>query len=42
MGAGCGLLAWIGEAEQCGGGLPVRRQRCKQGLKVSTWKGSRK
>ena len=43
MGVGCGLPAWIGEAEQPEGGSPARRRRrCKQGVKVSTWKGSRK
>ena len=42
-GVGCGLPAWIGEAEQREGGSPARRQRrCKQGVKVSTWKGRRK
>ena len=40
MGVGCGLPAWIGEAEQPEGGSQARRQRrCKQGVKVSTWKG---
>ena len=29
MGVGCGLLAWIDEAEQREGGSPVRRRRCK-------------
>ena len=43
MGVGCGLPAWIAEAEQREGGSPARRQRrCKQGVKVSTWKGRRK
>ena len=43
MGVGCGLPAWIGEAEQREGGPPTRRQlRCQQGVKVSTWKGRRK
>ena len=43
MGVGCGLPAWIGEAEQREGGSPARRQRhCKQGVKISTWKGRRK
>ena len=43
MGVGCGLPAWIGEAEQREGGSPARRRRrCKQGVKVSTWKGRRK
>ena len=42
MGVGCGLPAWIDEAEQREGGSPVRRRRCKQGVKVSTWKGRRK
>ena len=36
MGVGCGLPAWIDEAEQRGGGSSVRRRRCKQGVKVST------
>ena len=40
MGVGCGLPAWIGETEQCEGGSPARRRwLCKQGVKVSTWKG---
>ena len=40
MGVGCGLPAWIGEAEQRKGWSPTRRRRrCKQGVKVSTWKG---
>ena len=39
MGVGCGLPAWIGEAEQREGGSLARRRRCKQGVKVSTWKG---
>ena len=38
-GVGCGLPSWIEEAEQREGGSPVRRRRCKQGVKVSTWKG---
>ena len=39
-GVGCGLPAWIGEAEECEGGSPARkRRRYKQGVKVSTWKG---
>ena len=38
MGVGCGLPAWIDEAEQREGGSPTRRRRCKQGVKVSTWK----
>ena len=42
MGVGCGLPAWIGEAEQREGGSPARRRRCKQGVKVSTWKGRQK
>src|SRR3989337_2251362 len=43
MGVGCGLPAWIGEAEQREGGSPARRRRrCKHGVKVSTWKGRRK
>ena len=42
MGVGCRLPAWIGEAEQREGGSPARRRRCKQGVKVSTWKGRRK
>ena len=42
MGVGCGLPAWIGEAEQREGGSPARRRCCKQGVKVSTWKGRRK
>src|SRR4051812_4932015 len=37
-GIGCGLPAWIGEAEQHKRGSPTRRRRCKQGVKVSTWK----
>ena len=38
MGVGCGLPAWIGKAEQREGRSPARRrQRCKQGVKVSTW-----
>ena len=41
-GVGYGLPAWIGEAEQLEGGSPARRQRCKQGVKVSTWKGRQK
>ena len=41
-GVGCGLPAWIDEAEQREGGSPTRRRRCKQGVKVSTWKGRRK
>ena len=41
-GVGCGLPAWIGEAEQREGGSPARRWRCKQGVKVSTWKERRK
>src|SRR3954468_17902893 len=41
-GWGSGLPAWIGKAEQCEGGSPARRRRCKQGVKVSTWKGRRK
>ena len=39
MGVGCGLPAWIDEAEQREGGSPARRRCCKQGVKVSTWKG---
>ena len=39
MGVGCGLPAWIDEAEQLEGGSPTRRRRCKKGVKVSTWKG---
>ena len=42
MGVGCGLPAWIEVAEQREGGSPTRRRRCKQGVKVSTWKGRRK
>ena len=43
MGVGCGLPARIEEAEQHEGGSPTRtRQRCKQGVKVSTWKGRQK
>ena len=42
MGVGCGLPAWIDEAEQREGGLPARRQHCNQGVKVSTWKGRQK
>ena len=42
MGVGCRLPSWIGEAEQPKGGTPARRRRCKQGVKVSTWKGRRK
>jgi len=43
MGVGCGLPTWIGEAEQREGGSPARRRRrCKQGVKVPTWKGRRK
>ena len=43
MGVGCGLPAWIGEAEEREGGSPARRRRrCKQGVKVSTWKGRQK
>ena len=43
MGVGCGLPAWIGKVEECEGGSPARRRRrCKQGVKVSTWKGRRK
>ena len=42
MGVGCGLPAWIDEAEQPERGSPTRRRRCKQGVKVSTWKGRRK
>ena len=39
MGVGCGLPAWIGEVEEREGGSPTRRRRrCKQGVKVSTWK----
>ena len=39
-GDGCGLPARIGEVEQCEGGSLARRRRCcKQGVKVSTWKG---
>ena len=35
MGVGCGLPAWIGEAEEREGGSPGRRQRRgKQGVKV--------
>ena len=42
-GVRCGLPAWIGEAEQREAGSPARRwRRCKQGVKVSTWKGRRK
>ena len=41
-GGRCGLPAWIDEAEQREGGLSARRRRCKQGVKVSTWKGRRK
>ena len=42
MGVGCELPAWIEEAEQREGGSPTRRRRCKQGVKVSTWKERRK
>ena len=42
MGVGCGLPAWIDKAEQREGGSPARRRRCKQGVKVSTWKGMQK
>ena len=42
MGVRCGLPAWIDEAEQREGGSLTRRRRCKQGVKVSTWKGRRK
>ena len=42
MGVGCGLPAWIDEAEQREGGSPVRRRHYKQGAKVLTWKGRRK
>ena len=38
MGVGCGLPAWIDEAEQREGGLPASR-RCKKEVKVSTWRG---
>ena len=41
-GVDCGLPAWIDEAEEREGGSPTRRRRCKQGVKVSTWKGRRK
>ena len=42
-GVGCGLPAWIGEAEEREGGSPAgRRRHCKQGVKVSIWKGRRK
>ena len=41
-GVGCGLPAWIDEAEQREGGSLARRRCCKQGVKVSTWKGRRK
>ena len=42
MGVGCGLPAWIGEADQREGGSSARRRRrCKQGVKVSTRKGRR-
>ena len=39
MGVGCGLTAWIDDPEQREGGSLARRRRCKQGEKVSTWKG---
>ena len=42
MGVGCGLPAWIGEAKQHEGRSSARGRRCKQGVKVSTWKGRRK
>ena len=41
MGVGCGLPAWIDEAKQHEGGSLARRRHCKQGVKVSTWKGRR-
>ena len=42
-GGGCGLPTWIGEVEEREGGSPARRRRrCKQEVKVSTWKGRRK
>ena len=34
MGVGCGLPAWIDEAEKHEGGSPARRRRCKQGVMV--------
>ena len=34
MGVGCGLPAWIDEAEQREGGSPARRRHCKEGVKV--------
>ena len=33
-GVGCGLPAWIDEAEQREGGSPARRRHYKQGVKV--------
>ena len=38
MRVGCGLPAWIGEAEQREGGSPARKRQWKQGVKVSSWK----
>ena len=39
MGVGCGLPAWIGEAEKCEGGSPTRRQRrYKQGVRFQLGK----
>ena len=41
MGVWCGLPAWIDEAELREGGSLARRPRCKQRVKVSTWKEGR-